>query len=231
MYLVNTPWWLRAIYPQLIWQMPNQEKIIYLTFDDGPHATATPFVLDTLAAYNAKASFFCIGKNVIEHPEIYARILNEGHTVGNHTQYHANGWKVSDSKYFNEINEAATLIQSNLFRPPYGRIKRSQIKQLTQKKHIQLSGVESSDELSFNVQSNDLQSTQSPYKIIMWSVLSGDFDTNLSAADCTNNVIKHTKAGSIVVFHDSAKAWDRMSDALPKVLKHFSEQGFRFEAL
>jgi peptidoglycan/xylan/chitin deacetylase (PgdA/CDA1 family) len=125
MYLVNTPWWLRAIYPQLIWQMPVQEKIIYLTFDDGPHATATPYVLDTLAQYNAKASFFCIGKNVLEHPEIYARILNEGHAVGNHTQHHANGWKVSDSKYFNEIDEAATLIQSNLFRPPYGRIKRS----------------------------------------------------------------------------------------------------------
>jgi peptidoglycan-N-acetylglucosamine deacetylase len=221
MYLVKTPWWLRAIYPQLIWQMPDQEKIIYLTFDDGPHANATPFVLDTLAEFDAKASFFCIGKNVLEHPAIYERILNEGHTVGNHTQFHANGWKVSDSKYFNEIDEAATLIQSNLFRPPYGRIKRSQISQLVQKKHVR----------SFNAQSSDLQSTQSPYKIIMWSVLSGDFDTSLSADACTQNVINHTKAGSIVVFHDSTKAWDRMSVALPKVLKHFSALGFRFEAL
>jgi peptidoglycan/xylan/chitin deacetylase (PgdA/CDA1 family) len=213
MYLVNTPWWLRAIYPQLIWQMPVQEKIIYLTFDDGPHATATPYVLDTLAQYNAKASFFCIGKNVLEHPEIYARILNEGHAVGNHTQHHANGWKVSDSKYFNEIDEAATLIQSNLFRPPYGRIKRSQINRL--------------------IQSSDPQPStkQAAYQIMMWSVLSGDFDTKLSADTCTQNVIKHTKAGSIVVFHDSAKAWGRMSEALPKVLKHFSGQGFRFEAL
>jgi peptidoglycan/xylan/chitin deacetylase (PgdA/CDA1 family) len=213
MYLVNTPWWLRAIYPQLIWQMPVQEKIIYLTFDDGPHATATPYVLDTLAQYNAKASFFCIGKNVMEHPEIYARILNEGHAVGNHTQHHANGWKVSDSKYFNEIDEAATLIQSNLFRPPYGRIKRSQINRL--------------------IQSSDPQPStkQAAYQIMMWSVLSGDFDTKLSADTCTQNVIKHTKAGSIVVFHDSAKAWGRMSEALPKVLKHFSGQGFRFEAL
>jgi peptidoglycan/xylan/chitin deacetylase (PgdA/CDA1 family) len=213
MYLVNTPWWLRAIYPQLIWQMPVQEKIIYLTFDDGPHATATPYVLDRLAQYNAKASFFCIGKNVMEHPEIYARILNEGHAVGNHTQHHANGWKVSDSKYFNEIDEAATLIQSNLFRPPYGRIKRSQINRL--------------------IQSSDPQPStkQAAYQIMMWSVLSGDFDTKLSADTCTQNVIKHTKAGSIVVFHDSAKAWGRMSEALPKVLKHFSGQGFRFEAL
>jgi peptidoglycan/xylan/chitin deacetylase (PgdA/CDA1 family) len=213
MYLVNTPWWLRALYPQLIWQMPNQAKIIYLTFDDGPHARATPYVLDTLAQYNAKASFFCIGKNVLEHPEIYARILNEGHAVGNHTQHHANGWKVSDSKYFNEIDEAATLIQSNLFRPPYGRIKRSQINRL--------------------IQSSDPQPStkQAAYQIMMWSVLSGDFDTKLSADTCTQNVIKHTKAGSIVVFHDSAKAWGRMSEALPKVLKHFSGQGFRFEAL
>ena len=213
MYLVNTPWWLRAIYPQLIWQMPVQEKIIYLTFDDGPHATATPYVLDTLAQYNAKASFFCIGKNVLEHPEIYARILNEGHAVGNHTQHHANGWKVSDSKYFNEIDEAATLIQSNLFRPPYGRIKRSQINRL----------IQSSNPQPFT--------KQAAYQIMMWSVLSGDFDTKLSADTCTQNVIKHTKAGSIVVFHDSAKAWGRMSEALPKVLKHFSGQGFRFEAL
>jgi peptidoglycan/xylan/chitin deacetylase (PgdA/CDA1 family) len=213
MYLVNTPWWLRAIYPQLIWQMPVQEKIIYLTFDDGPHATATPYVLDRLAQYNAKASFFCIGKNVMEHPEIYARILNEGHAVGNHTQHHANGWKVSDSKYFNEIDEAATLIQSNLFRPPYGRIKRSQINRL--------------------IQSSDPQPStkQAAYQIMMWSVLSGDFDTKLSADTCTQNVIKHTKAGSIVVFHDSAKAWGRMSEALPKVLKHFSGQAFRFEAM
>jgi peptidoglycan/xylan/chitin deacetylase (PgdA/CDA1 family) len=213
MYLVNTPWWLRAIYPQLIWQMPVQEKIIYLTFDDGPHATATPYVLDRLAQYNAKASFFCIGKNVMEHPEIYARILNEGHAVGNHTQHHANGWKVSDSKYFNEIDEAATLIQSNLFRPPYGRIKRSQINRL----------IQSSNPQPFT--------KQAAYQIMMWSVLSGDFDTKLSADTCTQNVIKHTKAGSIVVFHDSAKAWGRMSEALPKVLKHFSGQGFRFEAL
>jgi peptidoglycan/xylan/chitin deacetylase (PgdA/CDA1 family) len=223
MYLVNTPWWLRALYPQLIWQMPNQAKIIYLTFDDGPHARATPYVLDTLAQYNAKASFFCIGKNVLEHPEIYARILNEGHAVGNHTQHHANGWKVNDSQYFSEIDQAASLIRSTLFRPPYGRIKRSQINQLVRTTHSQL----------FNTFSNSVQSNieQSVYKIIMWSVLSGDFDTKLSADTCTQNVIKHTKAGSIIVFHDSAKAWDRMSVALPKVLKHFSALGFRFEAL
>lgn len=169
--------------------MPTQEKIIYLSFDDGPHATATPFVLDLLAQYNAKASFFCIGKNVLEHPAIYQRILNEGHTVGNHTQHHANGWKVSNDQYFSEIEEAAKLIHSPLFRPPYGRIKRAQIKQLMRTADSQ-----------FNKE-------QSAYKIIMWSVLSGDFDTTLSASACTNNVLKNTGPGSIVVFHDSTKAW------------------------
>ncbi len=213
MYLVKTPWWLRAIYPQLIWQMPTQEKIIYLSFDDGPHATATPFVLDILAQYNAKASFFCIGKNVLEHPAIYQRILNEGHAVGHHTQHHANGWKVSNDQYFSEIEEAAKLIHSPLFRPPYGRIKRAQIKQL------------------MRTADSQLNMAQSAYKIIMWSVLSGDFDTTLSAAACTNNVLKNTGPGSIVVFHDSTKAWDRMSVALPAVLEHFSGMGYRFEAL
>ncbi len=223
MYLVKTPWWLRAIYPQLIWRMPTQEKIIYLTFDDGPHATATPFVLDILAHYNAKASFFCIGKNVLEHPAIYERILKEGHAVGNHTQHHANGWKVSNHQYFSEIDEAAKLIHSPLFRPPYGRIKRSQIKQLIGSADTQLS-----NDVSTGAQ---LNMAQSVYKIIMWSVLSGDFDTTLSASACTNNVLKKTGSGSIVVFHDSSKAWDRLSVALPKVLEHFSGMGYRFAAL
>lgn len=223
MYLVKTPWWLRAIYPQLIWRMPSQEKIIYLTFDDGPHKTATPFVLDTLAQYTAKASFFCIGKNVLEYPAIYARILNDGHTVGNHTQHHANGWKVSNEAYFSEIATAAKLIHSPLFRPPYGRIKRSQINQLTRTTHSQLSN-DVTTTAHFNMELPG-------YKIIMWSVLSGDFDTTLNAAACTKNVLENTCSGSIVVFHDSTKAWDRMSVALPKVLEHFSEQGFRFEAL
>ncbi len=208
MFLVKTPWWLRAIYPQLIWRMPTQEKIIYLTFDDGPHETATPFVLDTLAQYNAKASFFCIGKNVLEHPEIYARILQEGHAVGNHTQHHANGWKVSNEAYFSEIDAAAEFIHSPLFRPPYGRIKRSQISRLI-----------------------DSSRPAKAFKIVMWSVLSGDFDTTLSAAACTKNVLENTGPGSIVVFHDSTKAWDRMSVALPAVLEHFSGMGYRFEAL
>lgn len=208
MYLVKTPWWLRAIYPQLVWKIPTKEKIIYLSFDDGPHETATPFVLDTLAKYNAKASFFCIGKNVLRYPEIYAQIQAQGHAVGNHTQHHANGWKVSDAHYLAEVNEAATLIESTLFRPPYGRITQSQIKKIIQ-----------------------TPLTPTGYKIIMWSVLSGDFDLTISPAACTANVINNVQAGSIVVFHDSTKAWERMHYALPCVLEHFTQLGYRFEAL
>ena len=205
MYLVKTPFWLRALYPGLTWRIPVKEKIIYLSFDDGPHETATPFVLDTLQACNAKATFFCIGKNVQRHPDIYARIINEGHAAGNHTQNHLNGWKVSDEKYIADYKEAAQYIHSNLFRPPYGRIKRSQQKKI--------------------------HTSDSRLQTIMWDVLSGDFDTTLTGEACLGYVLYHTKPGSIVVFHDSAKAWDRMSYALPRMLEHFSKEGYRFEAI
>jgi peptidoglycan-N-acetylglucosamine deacetylase len=204
MYLTKTPFWLRSLYPSLVWRMPVQgEKKIYLTFDDGPHPQATPFVLDQLAAYGAKATFFCIGKNVAAEPEIYQRIIAEGHTVGNHTQHHLNGWKTDDATYLDDIATAQQYISSNLFRPPYGRIKRSQIKALHQQQK----------------------------KIIMWDVLSADFDIGLTGEACLAYVLYHTQPGSIVLFHDSAKAWDRMSVALPKVLEYFSEKGFRFEGI
>ncbi len=204
MYLTKTPFWLRSLYPSLVWRMPVEgEKKIYLTFDDGPHPQATPFVLEQLAAYGAKATFFCIGKNVVAEPEIYQRIIAEGHSIGNHTQHHLNGWKTDDVTYLNDIAMAERSIASNLFRPPYGRIKRSQIKSLQQQQK----------------------------KIIMWDVLSADFDTRLTGEACLAYVLYHTQPGSIILFHDSEKAWDRMSVALPKVLKHFSERGFRFEGI
>lgn len=200
MYLVKTPWWLRMIYSGYTWRMPATEKTIYLTFDDGPHENATPFVLDILKQYQAKASFFCIGKNVRLHPEIYQRILAEGHTVGNHTENHLNGWHMPNNEYLANIEQAEEVIQSNLFRPPYGRIKRSQAKALKK-------------------------------QIIMWDVLSGDFDPNLTPEGCLAYCIKHSEAGSIVVFHDSAKAFNKMKYALPKMLDYFSHQGFQFKAL
>src|SRR5436309_1317373 len=131
-YTVRIPKWFISLNRSLVWKIPAKEKILYLTFDDGPHETATPFVLDQLKKYNAKATFFCIGKNVASHPEIYQRILNEGHSTGNHTYNHLNGWKVNKEEYINDVEKAAQQINSKLFRPPYGKISRSVSKTLRQ---------------------------------------------------------------------------------------------------
>lgn len=206
MYLIKTTFLLRAFYPSCVWKMPTHKKVIYLSFDDGPHPIATPFVIEQLEKYNAKASFFCIGKNVVEYPAIYQQLIQQGHTVGNHTMHHLNGWKTEDDLYLQNIAQASTYIQSNFFRPPYGRIKRSQIRKIRADKSL-------------------------PQEIIMWDVLSGDFDTSINGQQCLSNVLKHTKAGSIVVFHDSAKAWDRLQVALPATLDYFTQKGFQFRAL
>ena len=209
MYLVKTPWLLTKLYPSYTWRIPSKNKVLYLTFDDGPHETATPFVLDELRKYNAKATFFCVGKNVVSHPFLYKRIAQEGHAIGNHTQHHLNGWKVKDEAYIDDINEASQHISSHLFRPPYGRIKKSQAKILQR----------------------EGSRFQQPFSIIMWDVLSGDFDTNLSPQQCLQNVTLRAESGSVIVFHDSTKAWSRMSYALPKALHHFTQQGFQFQPL
>jgi hypothetical protein len=206
MYLIKTPFWLPAFYPKCTWKIPSKDKVIYISFDDGPHPEATPFVLGELKKYNAKATFFCIGNNVLKHPNVYESIFQNGHRVGNHTYDHLNGWKTETNIYIENIKAAANLIDSNLFRPPYGRITKRQIR--------------------------IIKATQDlPQQIIMWDVLSGDFDLNLNGEDCARNVIKHTKPGSIIVFHDSQKAWDRMSIALPIVLEYFSQLGYRFECI
>ena len=204
-YFVKTPWLLKKSYPSYCWDIPSDDKTIYLTFDDGPHPNATPFVLDQLKKYQAKATFFCIGKNVVSYPDIYARILHEGHRVGNHTQNHLNGWKSSDSKYLSNVEEAAKYIDSNLFRPPYGRITR--------------------------FQAACLQKSKAQYKIIMWDVLSADFDLDISAEKAAKNVINNSKNGSIIVFHDSEKAFVRLETALPMVLDFFSEKAYQFKVV
>jgi len=206
MYFIQTPFWLRLIYRSCIWRKPNQDRVLYLSFDDGPHSEATPFVLGQLSNFDAKASFFCIGKNVQLHPEIYDAVLAAGHVVGNHTQNHMNGWKNNTENYIADIQEATKVINSNLFRPPYGRISFSQIKAL-------------------------LLHPALPQQIVMWDVLSGDFDTTITGEQSAQNVIQHAGPGSIVVFHDSAKAMDRLRIALPKVLAHFSKLGYQFKAL
>ncbi|MBL7739671.1 MAG: polysaccharide deacetylase family protein [Chitinophagaceae bacterium] len=206
-YFVKTPWWLKKIYPSYTWDIKTNEKILYLTFDDGPHEQATIFVLDELKKYNAKATFFCIGKNVAAHPDIYKRISDEGHAVGNHTCHHLNGWKTRDEEYLKDVADAARLINTFLFRPPYGRIR------------------------SFQAKNIGKAMKQPLAKIIMWDVLSGDFDTMLTKEECLQNVVLNAKKGSVVVFHDSQKAFRLLEFVLPRVLDFFTAEGYRFQAL
>ncbi len=204
-YLVKTPWLLRKLYPDRLWKVQTKEKVLYLTFDDGPHPEATPFVLDTLSAYQAKATFFCIGKNVRDNFDTYRRVVEGGHRVGNHTFDHLNGWKVSDKNYIENIRKASLQIDSRLFRPPYGKVTRFQV-QLIQNEGLGL-------------------------KVVMWDVLSGDFDKGITGEKCAQNVIRHAVPGSVIVFHDSLKALPRLQYALPRVLAYFSEQGYRFDVM
>ena len=215
MYFVKAPFWLRLLYRPLLWKVPEKEKVIYLTFDDGPHDLATPFVLDQLKRVGAKASFFCIGKNVDVEKTLYERILAEGHRVGNHTQNHLNGWKVPTDLYLANIELATKSITSCLFRPPYGKIR---LKDIAPVKAL----------LNAKAKENGIQSAA---KIVMWDVLSGDFDEQLGLENCLQNVLKHTRMGSIVVFHDSAKAWERFEYVLPKVLDHYTKMGFQFKVI
>jgi peptidoglycan/xylan/chitin deacetylase (PgdA/CDA1 family) len=217
-YFPKTPSIVMRFFATYIWRFSLDAKEIYLTFDDGPTPEITDFVLDELKKYNAKASFFCLGKNIENHPDIFKRILLERHAIGNHTQQHLNGWKTKKTHYIDNIlacehailntlekmQEAETKEQeAKLFRPPYGKIKRSQAKKLNRK----------------------------GYKIIMWDVLSADFDATISNKKCLQNVLENTKNGSIIVLHDSLKASEKVRFVLPKVLKEFSNKGFVFKAI
>ncbi len=205
MYLTNSPFWLRWLYPTLTWHKNRKEKYVYLTFDDGPIPVVTPFVLNTLKNFNVHATFFCIGNNVSNHPEIYNEILSGGHTVGNHTFNHLMGWKTTDTEYLLNIEKCSSVVNSNLFRPPYGRIRKSQIR--------------------------SLQAVHPKMEIIMWDVLSGDFDPEISGDRCVQNVLKNVKNGSIIVFHDSDKAFPRLEYALPAILEILQSQGYHFKML
>ena len=204
-YLVKTPNLIKKLYPNRVWSMPAKRKQIFLTFDDGPDKEVTSFVLEELRKFEAKATFFCIGKNVRAEFEIYKQIIDERHRVGNHTFNHLNGWRTNDQVYLDDIFQAKKIIDSNIFRPPYGRITR--------------------------FQSNAIAGDKFQLKTIMWDVLSGDFDTSISGEDCYLNVVKNVSPGSIIVFHDSIKAKERLQYALPRVLKYFSERGFNFEVI
>lgn len=207
----RAPFFLPKLYPELVWRVVTQQKKIFLTFDDGPVPGPTEFVLETLKKFNARATFFCIGENVGKHPAVFKKIQSDGHTIGNHTFNHLKGWNYSTSEYLKNI--ALCVDQFNiagappasgvqpLFRPPYGRITRAQIKALMD------------------------------YRIIMWDVLTHDYLTSYSPKRCLSGSIKVTRPGSIVVFHDSLKAAPNLMYALPRYLEHFSEKGFSFEPL
>jgi len=202
MYLVKTPAFIQNLFPNFTWRIPTQEKVIYLTFDDGPIPEVTPWVIEQLAAFNAKATFFCVGDNVRKHPNIFRQLTEAGHSVGNHTFNHLNGWATDKLSYFHNIRHCAELVNSDLFRPPYGRLKPRQA-----------------------------QFLQRHYRIVMWDVLSGDFDPNISEEQCYDNIVQKAEAGSIIVLHDSLKAEEKLRSVLPRVLEFYQEQGFRFEAL
>lgn len=190
------------MFPSLIWKVDETQKIIYLSFDDGPIPETTEWILNTLQQFNAKATFFCVGDNVRKYPELFQKILDEGHLVGNHTYNHLNGWKTSVDEYIENVEKAAEFIKSELFRPPRGMIRIDQAQKLLKKYHI-----------------------------VMWNVLSVDYDNSISPQQCLKNVTSNAKAGSIIVFHDSVKAQKNMQYALPKTLEYYTEKGYHFAKL
>ena len=206
--MLTTSGLLKMAFPKRTWSVQTDKKEIFLTFDDGPTPEITEWTLDLLKKHKAKATFFCLGKNVNQHPEIFKRCIDEGHSIGNHLYAHENGWKTSTTDYINSVKKTGRIfseynIKTRLLRPPYGKI--------SQKQAIQLA-----DE---------------HYKLIMWNVLSKDYDTKTSPEKCLKNSIKNLQKGSIVVFHDSVKASTNMQFALPRLLEKFSKEGFKFEAL
>jgi peptidoglycan/xylan/chitin deacetylase (PgdA/CDA1 family) len=199
MFFVRTPLLLMKVFPELIWRFREKEKNdnnhVYLTFDDGPTPGVTTWVLDQLRQFEAKGTFFCLGKNVEKNPDLYKKIIEEGHAVGNHTYSHLKGWQMDNTEYFNDINLAGNFIDSSLFRPPYGKVTSSQIRYLSDH-----------------------------YQIVMWDVLSQDYGQNVPPDKVLSNVLDNVRGGSIVVFHDSIKAEPNLTYALPRVLESLSER-------
>lgn len=201
-YPVKSPFWLRWIYPHLTWHRSRKHRCLYLTFDDGPIPDVTPQILNILKSYGIKATFFCVGDNIQKHPEIFERIKAEGHQVGNHTYHHLKGWNTSTEAYLENVERCDYLTQSRLFRPPYARGTRAQYSELRKK-----------------------------YEIVMWDVMSGDFDLKVSPQQCLNNVITHAENGSVIVFHDNIKALPRVIYALPLAIEHWLNEGYEFKIL
>lgn len=198
-YAVKTPKLLTYLFSSFIWKIPNDNKTVYLTFDDGPTEKVTRKILEVLKNEKVKASFFCVGKNVEKYPDLFACIKAEGHAVGNHTNTHLNGWKTNKKQYLDDVEEANKLIKSNLFRPPYGKLNWRSKKDLQRK-----------------------------YKIVMWDVAGGDFDQYLSIKDVVKNIINNVNPGSIVVLHDNQKFMAKTVEALPIIIKELKAKKYRF---
>ncbi|MFM9951897.1 MAG: polysaccharide deacetylase family protein [Saprospiraceae bacterium] len=202
MYLVKTPNFIRNLFPNFVWNVPTQEKTIFLTFDDGPIPEVTPWVLSQLEQYRAHATFFCVGDNIRKHYPVFEQVKAAGHALGSHTFNHLSGWASDNIPYFHNVRHCARQTGSTLFRPPYGRLKPSQA-----------------------------QFLQRHYQIVMWDILSGDFDPAITPEQCLTNVTEHAVPGSIIVFHDSLKARENLMYTLPRVLEHFAGLGYAFEKL
>jgi peptidoglycan/xylan/chitin deacetylase (PgdA/CDA1 family) len=201
-YFVKTPKILHALYKDAVWFLPNAHNKIYLTFDDGPVLGITDKCLDLLSEYNIPATFFCVGENAQKHPKLVNRITTMGHAIGNHSHSHLKGWKTSDEEYIENVKQCDRFVPANLFRPPYGKAKRSQLKLL---KH--------------------------DYKIIMWDVLSGDFDPRVTVAKGVDNVLSKTESGSIIVMHDNEKCGEKMLEILKEIIPQLLTKGFIFEKI
>jgi len=202
MLIERAPKLYRSLYRGSHWRFINDKKVVYLTFDDGPIPEITPWVLDLLAEYNIKATFFCVGDNVQKYSEVFQMIHDRGHKIGNHTFHHIQGLKTDTQSYLEDVEEADRLIKSKLFRPPYGHMRFSQFKALKKQ-----------------------------YKVIMWDVVTRDYSSLMTADHVFEIVKKYTRNGSIIVFHDSLKAGDRMKESLPKSIEWLLEQGYNFRLI
>lgn len=200
MFIEQPARWLRWIYPRAIWRMNPKEHSVYLTFDDGPIPQSTPFILDTLRKYGVKATFFMVGDNVRKYPELYKRIVDEGHQLGNHTNHHLGAFKHWTITYVIDTHKANELIHARLFRPPHGWMRRSVYWWLRHE-----------------------------YKIIMWDVVTRDYSKWLTADDVLSNVKRYTRNGSIITFHDSLKSIDKLRIALPAAIKWLRDEGYEFK--
>lgn len=203
MFIEQPSFFLRCFYPHALWRMDRREKVVYLTFDDGPIPEATPFILDTLDKFQAKATFFMVGDNACKYPHLLHEVKMRGHRIGNHTFNHLSGFRHWTWTYLANIRKAETVLQTELFRPPHGWMR------LTEYRVLRHCG----------------------YKVVMWDVITRDYSKLMTAEDIVNNVKRYTRPGSIITFHDSLKSIEKLKHALPESLMWLAQQGYGFRVI